>query len=118
MNKARILLIGDYQPLLQTRALILKDWETATVDSAKALRTIHSASFDIVVVGQTVSTGLALEIISAAEALNPSAHVIAIRFPDNDSDLGVETHTTDLGAHPSWLRERVAFLLAKRSQTG
>jgi DNA-binding response OmpR family regulator len=118
MNKARILLVGDDPTLLQTRALILKDWETVSSTSAEALSAVHSGSFDIIVVGQTVPTGLALEIISAAEALTPSAHVIAIRFPDDESDLGVETHTTDLGAHPSWLRERVAFLLAKRSQTG
>jgi hypothetical protein len=109
------LLVGDHPTLLQSRALILKDWETAAVDSGEALSTINSGSFDIVVVGQTVSTGLALEIISAARALTPPAHVIAIRFPDDDSDFGVETHTTDLGAHPSWLSERVAFLLAKRS---
>jgi DNA-binding NtrC family response regulator len=117
MNKARILIVGDDPTLLQTRALILKDWETISSTSAEALSAVHSGSFDIIVVGQTVSTGLALEIISAAEASTPAAHVIAIRFPDDDSDLGVETHTTDLGAHPSWLRERVAFLLAKRSQT-
>jgi CheY-like chemotaxis protein len=115
MNKARILLIGDHPTLLRSRALILKDWDTAAVDSGEALSTIHSGSFDIIVVGQTVSVGLATEIIAAAKAAEPAAQVIAIRFPDDESDLGVETHTTDLGVHPSWLRERVAFLLAKRS---
>jgi DNA-binding NtrC family response regulator len=115
MNKARILLVGDYPLLLETRALILSDWETASTGSAEALSTIHSGAFDVIVVGQTISTGLALEIVSAAKALDPPAHVIAIRFPEDDVDLGVETHKTDLGAHPAWLRERVAFLLAKRS---
>jgi DNA-binding NtrC family response regulator len=115
MNKTRILLVGDDPTLLHTRALILQDWETATVNSTEALNTIHSGSFDIIVVGQTVSVGLAAEIIAAAKAADPPAHVIAIRFLDDDSDLGVETHTADLGVHPSWLRERVAFLLAKRS---
>jgi len=115
MNKARILLVGDDPTLLQTRALILKDWETVAANSKDALSTIHSWPFDIIVVGQTVPVGLATEIIAAAKAADPAAHVIAIRFPEDNSDLGVETHTTDLGTHPSWLRERVAFLLAKRS---
>jgi DNA-binding NarL/FixJ family response regulator len=115
MNTARILLVGDHPALLQSRALILKDWETVAVDSGLALSSIHSGSFDIVIIGQTVPTGLALEIISAALALTPPAHVIAIHFPEDDSDLGVETHKTDIGANPGWLRERVAFLLAKRS---
>jgi DNA-binding response OmpR family regulator len=115
MNKARILLVGDDQALLETRALILRDWETTKAKSTEALSSIHTGSFDIIIVGQTVSTGLALEMASAAKALNPPAHVIAVRFPEDDSDLGVETHATDLGVHPSWLRERVAFLLAKRS---
>jgi CheY-like chemotaxis protein len=114
MNKARILLVGDYPTLLETRALILRDWETASANSAQALSTIHSALFDVIIVGQTVSTGLAWEIISAAQGLKPPADVIAIRFPEDDSDLGVETHKTDMGKNPSWLRERVAFLLAKR----
>jgi CheY-like chemotaxis protein len=115
MNKARILLVGDYPALLETRALILKDWETASADSSGALSTIHSGSFDVILIGQSISVGMAIEIIAAAKASNPPSHVIVIRFPEDDTDFGVETHKTDLGAHPSWLRERVAFLLAKRS---
>jgi hypothetical protein len=58
---------------------------------------------------------LALEINSVAETMKPPALVIAIRFPEDDADLGVELHKTNLGTNPAWRRERVAFLLAKRS---
>ena len=58
----------------------------------------------MIIVRQAVFTGLALEINSVAETMKPPALVIAIRFPEDDADLGVELHKTNLGTNPAWRR--------------
>ncbi len=40
-----------------------------------------------------------------------------IRFPGEDIDFGVETHTTNAGDNPGWLRDCVARLIAERDGT-
>src|ERR1700761_462131 len=115
MKNARILLVGDYQPLLATRTMMLQDWNPDAASSSEALEKVHTGSYELIVIGQSVPGGMAIEIVSAAKRLMPPAQVIAIRFNDDTVDLGVETHLVDMSANPSWLGERVAFLLGNKA---
>jgi hypothetical protein len=114
MTKARILLVGEYPPLLDTRALILKDYDCESASSHNSLATLQTGSFDVIVIGQSVSGEKALEIVKAAQAVDPIPQMIAIRFEEDGTALGIEIHKVNFGENPGWLRHRVAFLLAER----
>ena len=53
--KQRILLVGEDPHLLATRALLLSEWETETVNSYEAMDKIQTGAFDLVIIGHTVS---------------------------------------------------------------
>ncbi len=116
-NKARILLIGEYPPLLNTRALILKEWDCESASSHGALAALQTGLFDMIVIGQSVTDEKALEIVKAAQALDSIPQMIAVRLAHDGADLGIEIHTAKIGESPGWLRHRVAFLLARKCAT-
>jgi hypothetical protein len=112
--QARILLIGDDPALLLTRALLLAKWNPVTVTTHESMSVLYSQEFDIVILGQLVSHGMVTELICAAKAKHPATDILLIRFPEDQVDFGVETHSADLRQSPGWLRERVAVLIARR----
>lgn len=112
--KARILLIGEDEALLQTRAKLLADWETVTVNSTRAITALETQHFDLVVIGHSVPENSAIAVISAAGRLVKPVAILAIRLPGEEDHLGVETHTSDLHESPGWLPKRVSALLAER----
>ena len=76
---------------------------------------MRTQTFDVVIIGQLVPIAAAKELIAGARQLNPAPAILAIRFPGEEVDFGVETHTTDMHDHPGWLRECVAGLIAQRT---
>jgi hypothetical protein len=111
MNK-RILLVGEDPVLLATRAFLLAEWSTEIASAKDAFTVLKAKSFDLLVIGQLVPGQITKKLIAEAKTLKPSPVILAIRFPDEDIDLGVETHTTDSGASPAWFRDCVARLIA------
>ena len=112
--KERILLVGEDPSLLATRALLLSDWETETVNASQGMKRIEAETFDLIIVGHTVPEISAKVLIGAAKDLESPPEVLVIRsFGEND-DLGVQTHPSDLWESPAWLRKSVVALLARR----
>jgi hypothetical protein len=112
--KERILLVGDDAIIQETRAILLEPLETIKSPSSRAVFTLISQPFDVVIIGQTVPGPVAQEIIRLATSLDSPPIVMAIRFPGEDVDLGVETHETGSRRSPGWIKERVIKLLADR----
>jgi len=111
----RILLVGDDEAVLESRALLLKPLETVKSSSSKAPAILISRSFDVVVIGQSVAVSNAEWIIAAAKGLECPPALIAIRYPNEYLATGVEVHETNTWQNPGWLKERVMELLAERS---
>lgn len=114
MNE-RVLLVGDDEMILDTRALLLQPLETVKSRSSGALTALLSQSFSVVIIGQTVPEPIAQELILAAKTIDPPPALIAIRFPGEEVGRGVETYETGSWQSPSWIKERVMALLNERS---
>ena len=114
MNQ-RVLLVGDDEVILETRALLLQPLQTVKTSSSDARDILLSQSFDVVIIGQSVAAPSADAIISAAKGLENPPALIAIRFPDEPVDVDVEVHETNSWRSPGWLKERVMELLAQRT---
>lgn len=116
--KERILLVGEEPLLLATRALLLSDWETETVNSYGAMERIRTGNFDVVIIGHTVPQLGAHLLIDRLKELSPAPEILAIRIAIGDDPLEVETHISDLYESPGWLIERARELLAARTVGG
>ena len=114
MNQ-RVLLVGDDEGVLESRALLLKPLETVKSSSSEAPAILLSQSFVVVVIGQSVAGPSAECIIAAAKNLENAPAVIAIRFPNEDLAVDVEVHETNSWQSPGWLKERIMDLLADRA---
>ena len=113
MNQ-RVLIVGDDEGVLESRALLLNPLGVAISSSSDAVAILFSQSFDVVVICQSVSVPNAEWIIAAARSLaNPPA-LMAIRFPNEDLAVNVEVHETNSWQGPGWLKERVVELLAQK----
>ncbi len=112
--KERILLVGEDPSLLATRALLLSDWETETVNTFQATKCIEAEIIDLVIIGHTVPKMDAKVIIGAAQRLKPPPEVLVIRSTGENDEYGVETHANDLWESPEWLRKSVVELLTRR----
>jgi DNA-binding NtrC family response regulator len=113
--KERILLVGEDPVLLETRALLLSDWETEIKDTHSAIATIATEQFDVVILGQLVTAKNAQLVISSAKEKEPAPEILAIRNGGDSAALGVDTHQIDLLESPAWLKEWVGAALRKRS---
>jgi hypothetical protein len=103
--KERILLVGEDPPLLATRALLLAEWSTEIVNTKESSVAMRTQTFDVVIIGQLVPIAATKELIAESQELNPAPAILAIRFPGEEVDFCVETHTTGMHDHPGWLRE-------------
>jgi hypothetical protein len=113
MNQ-RVLLVGDDEGVLESRALLLQPLETVKSSSSKAPSILFTQSFDVVVIGQSVAVPSAEWIIAAAKSLENPPALLAIRFPNEDLAPGIEVHETNSWQSPGWLKERIMELLAER----
>jgi hypothetical protein len=113
MNQ-RVLLVGDDEAVLATRALLLQPLETVKSCSSDALDILLTQPFGVVVIGQSVERPSADWIIAAAKSLENSPALIAIRFPNEGLAMDVEVHETNSWKDPGWLKERVVELLKQR----
>jgi hypothetical protein len=113
MNKAsgRILLVGEDSVLLHTRALLLSAWDTVAIHGSESHRLIAMGGFDLVILCQTLSCEKAEGIIRIAKAAIPPPRILAIRFPEDDCDLGVETYVTDMLIGPAGFRRYVVRMM-------
>ena len=109
-NVRKILLVGDDESLLITRALLLSEWNTLAVNSKGAPEALKKPC-DLMVLCQTVPLLNALTIIDLAKRLHPSPIMFALRFPEDSQQLGVKVHLVNSHDNPGWFRERVAELL-------
>lgn len=112
--KERILLVGEDPVLLETRALLLSDWQTEIKDTFHAIAALEAERFDVVILGQLVTAKNARLVISSAKRQEPVPEILAIRYVDDPADLGVDTHEIDLLKSPAWLRAWVKAALEKR----
>ena len=112
--KERILLVGEDPLVLATRALLLSDWETETVNSYGAMERIRNAEFDLVIIGHTIPQLGAHVLIDRLKELSPPPEILAIRIAIGDDPLEAETHFSDLYESPAWLIERVSEILTSR----
>lgn len=112
--KARILLVGEDLSLLETRALLLREWETFTANSLQAKDAVKAKDFHLVLLCHSVAEESARDLIQAA-TLSPSKPIVlAIRHPGGSEYPGAETHTVNFYESPAWLPTRVAGMLAER----
>ena len=111
----RVLLVGDDEAVLVTRALLLEPLETVKSSSSEALVILFIQSFDVVVIGQSVAVSNVEWIVAAAKSLENPPGLIAIRYPNEYLTVDVEVHETNSWKNPGWLKERVMELLAERS---
>jgi CheY-like chemotaxis protein len=114
MYQQRVLLVGDDPILLKTRARLLEPLETVEARSSEAKVALLDSTFDVMIIGQTVSATTAAELIRTARMLRPAPALMAIRFPGEDVDLGIETHETNSWESAGWIKEQVMELLAER----
>jgi hypothetical protein len=115
LMKAHILVVGEDPALLKSRALLLEDWETSIVSSLEAKAEVKAHDFDLILLCHTVAEKNARELIQEASLSRSTPIVLAIRFPGDDIDLGVETHTVNVYESPGWLPTRVSGLMAGRT---
>jgi hypothetical protein len=73
MNE-RVLLVGDDEMILDTRAMLLRPLETVKSPSYGAVGVLLSQSFDAVIMGQTVPGLIAQELIQLARTFNSHLH--------------------------------------------
>jgi hypothetical protein len=112
--KARILVVGEDLPLLESRALLLKDWETSIANSFAAKAEVKAQHFDMILLCHTVAEQNARDLIQAASLSGSSPVVLAIRLPGESDYPGAEMHTFNLWESPAWLPTRVSGLMAAR----
>ena len=114
--KARILLVGEDSVLLSTRAMLLAEWDPEIVSTNRALSLILAQpSVDVLIIGQLVPEMAAKRLIAEARKAEPAPAIVAIRFPEDEVELGVETYISNSWESPSWLRDCVARLIADRA---
>ena len=65
--KERILLVGEDSNLTATRALLLSDWETESLNSVSALERVEMVSFDLIIICHSVSGASAKKLIRTAQ---------------------------------------------------
>jgi hypothetical protein len=114
--KARILLVGEDPGLLATRALLVSDWETENKDSRSAIAVLQTKSFDVVIVGQSVTAEKARLLIDAAHKQKAVPEILALRNPEDKVALAVERHFLDLRKSPAWLEQWVRAALSRRRE--
>jgi CheY-like chemotaxis protein len=112
--KERILLVGEDSNLIATRALLLSNWETETINAIQATEHIETHAFELLVICQTVSDMNARALIRAAKKLKVPPEILLIRADRSDDDFGVDVHSQDLWESPAWLRNSADELLKRR----
>ncbi len=112
--QAAILLVGEYQPLLHTRVLLLSDWEVVTVNSRGAPEALRKRSYDLMVFCQSVPDSTAGQLIALATKLHPDIKVLAISYEGEQRPLGTTTFTSDF-FKPGLFRDAVARVLSAAS---
>ncbi len=109
--QAAILLVGEYQPLLNTRAQLLSDWEVVTIEARGALEALTERPYDLLIFCQSVPDSTVGELIAQATKLHPYIKVLALSYDGEPRRLGATTFTSDI-YKPELLRNAVARLLS------
>jgi hypothetical protein len=76
--KPVILIVGEDHFLSETRAQILRDWETVITYPMYAPQVIQARFYDLVIFCHTVSDSVAEEIMTSATSLYPGVKFLAI----------------------------------------
>jgi hypothetical protein len=108
--RAAILLVGEYQPLLHTRAQLLSSWEAVTVHPRGAPEPLRERLYDLLILCQSVPDSTAEPLIALATKLHPNIKVLALSCDGGPRSLGTTTFTSDI-YKPELLRNAVARLL-------
>ncbi len=109
--KAAILLVGEYSPLLETRALLLSDWEVVAVDARGASMALRERLYDLLIFCQSVPDSAARKLLAQATEFHPDIKVLALSYYGEQRRLGTTTFTSDI-YKPELLRDAVARLLS------
>ncbi len=108
--RAAILLVGEYQPLLDTRAQLLSSWEVVTAYPRDAPEALRERLFDLLILCQSVPDSTAGTLIALATKLHPDIKVLALSYDGEQRRLGTTTFTSDI-YKPKQLQDAVARLL-------
>jgi hypothetical protein len=112
--QAAILLVGEYPPLLATRAQLLSDWEVVTTGPLEAPETLKQRQYDLIIFCQSVRDAAAEKLIQQATELHANIKVLALAYDGEERRLpGSATLRPDL-YRPAQLRDSVAKLLNGR----
>jgi hypothetical protein len=109
--QAAILLVGEYQPLLDTRAQLLWDCEVSTVDARGAPGALRERLYDLLIFCHSVPDSTAGALIALATKLHPDIKVLALSYDGEQRRLGTTTFTSDF-YNPELLREAVGRMLS------
>jgi hypothetical protein len=104
--KPTILLVGDYPPLLETRAEVLREWNVFKTNAAEAPAAISGRAYDLIIFCQSVQDST----VQATE-LYPGIKVFAFSCGGEPHRPHLATFAPDI-YRPELLRENVAVLLS------
>ena len=111
--KERILLVGEDALLLETRAMILAEWQTVKSNTSE-FRAHAEKWFDVVILCHSVPLETAKAAIARIEQLDGGPSVLTIRHLEESEVLDGDVHLLNLYESPGWLRDHVARLLASK----
>ncbi len=108
--QAAILLVGEYQPLLDSRSQLLSRWEVVAVDPRSAVDALRERSYHLMILCQSVADSTAETLIALAAKLQPDIRVLALSYDGERRRLCATTFTSDI-YKPELLRDAVARIL-------
>lgn len=109
MLKARILLVGDDDILMETRKLLLSNWEVSTMKIRSALAAPPAEPFDLLILCQTVRTPDVERFL--ANRSKYASEILVIRGPNDSDNFPALIHSIDLLQRPVELIDQVRGML-------
>jgi DNA-binding response OmpR family regulator len=93
---AGILIVGDDEMLLETRARLLRDWQVSVNTSRLAAESIESIAYDLIIFCQTVPDQAAQMLINQARELNPTVKTLALHVSGQEREIGADLYEIQL----------------------
>jgi DNA-binding response OmpR family regulator len=93
---AGILIVGDDEMLLETRARLLRDWQVSVTTSRLAAESIESIAYDLIIFCQTVPDQAAQMLINQARELNPTVKTLALHVSGQEREIGADLYEIQL----------------------
>ena len=110
-ERSAILLIGEYPPLLATRAQILSEWEVVSASPIAVEEALERRSYELLILCQSVPDATAASVLALATSQYPKIKVLALTYDGEECNLvGATTLRVDI-YKPGLVRDEVSLLL-------